>query len=255
MQHGTQSCFSVDGGAFIEQVSDCECLPVHVQQRPLLQRQNCSAVSLAVAAGRSPGQQQRETIPTKWHKLMRLINTALIICKLHVWVHITWETYAACPVLINKCQLIAISGAPGNWRRANQQLWRTKAQNKKKGNEEERKENKKKDSNKSTISLCFLFLGLYSKAEFFLSPYSASVCETLLPERQMWGLFLLSPTYLGFIETCSEDFHLLESFNLPRLSFSWKVFPYPVKMLVRLPSQLPVLIPTQLFLCRMKRIR
>lgn len=76
--------------------------------------------SLADGAGRSPGDQRGETIPTKWHELMWLINTTLIICKLHVWVHITWETYAAFRVRPNKRQLICISGVPYDWRRANQ---------------------------------------------------------------------------------------------------------------------------------------
>lgn len=67
-------------------------------------------VSLADAAGRSRGDRRGETIPTKWHELMWLINTALIICKLHVWVHITWEAYATCRVRPIACQLICNSG-------------------------------------------------------------------------------------------------------------------------------------------------
>ena len=86
----------------------------------LWSRKIALAVSLADAAGKSPGNRRGETIPTKWHELMWLINTTLIICKLHVWVHITWETYAACRVSPNKCQLICISGVPRDWRRANQ---------------------------------------------------------------------------------------------------------------------------------------
>lgn len=86
----------------------------------LRSRKMALAVSLAVVAGRSPGDRRGETIPTKWHELMWLINTTLIICKLHVWVHVTWEAYAACCVRPNKCQLICISGVPRVWRRANQ---------------------------------------------------------------------------------------------------------------------------------------
>lgn len=70
------------------------------------------AVSLADVAGMSPKDRRGETIPTKWHELMWLINTTLIICKLHVWVHVTWEAYVACCVHPNKCQLICIWSAP-----------------------------------------------------------------------------------------------------------------------------------------------
>lgn len=81
----------------------------------------CSGkASLAVAAGRSPGDRPVETIPTKWRELMWLINTLLIICKLHVWVHIIWETYAACQVPPNERQLICLSGVPWDWRQASQ---------------------------------------------------------------------------------------------------------------------------------------
>lgn len=86
----------------------------------LRSRKIALAVSLADVAGRSPGDWRGETIPTKWHELMWLISTTLIICKLHVWIHITWEAYAACRVRPNKCQLICISGVPHDWRRANQ---------------------------------------------------------------------------------------------------------------------------------------
>lgn len=105
----------------------CVCHCVYTSQRPffllmphsLRSRKITLAVSLADVAGRSPGDRRGETIPTKWHELMWLINTTLIICKLHVWVRVTWEAYAACCVRPNKCQLICISGVPHVWRRAN----------------------------------------------------------------------------------------------------------------------------------------
>ncbi len=93
-------------------------------------------VSLADVAGRSPGDRRGETNPTKWHELMWLINATLIICKLHVWVHVTWEAYAACCVRPNKCQLICISGVASVWRRANQhgagkkKAWRSRREGK-----------------------------------------------------------------------------------------------------------------------------
>lgn len=49
----------------------------------------------------------REIIPQKWHKLMWLSNMMLIICKLYVWIHITWEAYVTFNVYWNKWLLIA----------------------------------------------------------------------------------------------------------------------------------------------------
>lgn len=66
-------------------------------------KRNSSLVFLAVSAGIRPGAYaQRE--------LMCLINTTLIICKLRVWVHITWEAYVARRVSRNKWLLNPISG-------------------------------------------------------------------------------------------------------------------------------------------------
>lgn len=64
---------------------------------------NSSLVFLAASVGIRPGAYaQRE--------LMCLINTTLIICKLRVWVHITWEAYVARRVSRNKWLLNPISG-------------------------------------------------------------------------------------------------------------------------------------------------
>lgn len=78
---------------------------------PLWSRVITLAVSLADVAGTGPKDRLEgvKSIPTKWHELMWLINTALIICKLHVWLHVTWEAYASCTVPpLNKCQLFCI---------------------------------------------------------------------------------------------------------------------------------------------------
>ncbi len=65
---------------------------------------NSSLVFLAARVGIRPGAYAQ-------HELMCLINTTLIICKLHVWVHITWEAYVARRVSRNKWLLNPISGA------------------------------------------------------------------------------------------------------------------------------------------------
>lgn len=70
-----------------------------------LQAEFLSFVFLAASAGTLPGTCARR-------ELMWLINTALIICKLRVWVHITWEAYVAPRVSQNKWLRNPISGVP-----------------------------------------------------------------------------------------------------------------------------------------------
>lgn len=79
------------------------------------------AVSLADVAGTGPKDRLEgvKTIPTKWHELMCLINTTLIICKLHVWLHVTWEAYAARTVSPPTSASYSASKLPSMWRRAN----------------------------------------------------------------------------------------------------------------------------------------
>lgn len=92
----------------------CVCICVQTGHRPVFLLTPYSrfgaekSLLLADVAGKSPKDRRGETIPAKWHELMWLINTALIICKLHVWVHVTWEAYAACCVRPNKCQQICM---------------------------------------------------------------------------------------------------------------------------------------------------
>lgn len=101
------------------------------------------AVSLADVAGMSPKDRRGETIPTKWHELMWLINTTLIICKLHVWVHVTWEAYAACCVHPNKCQLICIWSAP-RLKTGQSARCREKKTRRRRGRKEEKEEKREK---------------------------------------------------------------------------------------------------------------
>lgn len=62
-----------------------------------------SLVFLAASVGICPGAYVQ-------CELMCLINTTLIICKLRVWVHITWEAYVARRVSWNKWLLNPASG-------------------------------------------------------------------------------------------------------------------------------------------------
>ena len=93
------------------------------------------AVSLADVAGTGPKDRLEgvKTIPTKRHELMWLINTTLIICKLHVWLHVTWEAYAACtapPHPHPTSASYSVSKLPSMWKRASSTLQEKKQEEK-----------------------------------------------------------------------------------------------------------------------------